>query len=457
LPANTGDSSGTDLDAGAVDADLGSGDPTCPRCRGVGFVQLSVPFGHPDFGRAVPCSCVLAEHEDERHSRLQRYSNLGSLARQTFESLHARGRSPEPAHQERFMRAVSDAGRFADAPEGWLAFVGESGTGKTHLAAAIANRCIERGQPVFFTVVPDLLDHLRAAYGPTSEISYDRLFETVKSAPILVLDALGTQASTLWAAEKLFQVVNHRYNAQLPTVFTSASPLEDLDERLRSRLSDPALTRIHILEDGPGQSSTLPDPLTLPLLRGMTFATFNFKPMPPEITDGMSRSLQRALVTAQQFAADAEGWLVLLGDTGSGKTHLAAAIAHQLAAQRRPVRFVVVPDLLDHMRFALHGDDRDRRDVIAEVRTAPFLVLDDLGVHSATPWAQEKLFQILNYRYNARLATVITVAGSLDSLPQAWVSRMYDKKVSLIQEIQAPDHRALERDRPTGAPPRKRR
>jgi len=81
---------------------------------------------------------------------------------------------------------------------------------------------------------------------------------------------------------------------------------------------------------------------------------------------------------------------------------------------------------------------------------ASFLVLDDLGVHSATPWAQEKLFQILNHRYNAKLPTVVTVGCALDDLPEAWVSRMYDTKVSMIFEIEAPDYRGRPRKQ---APP----
>jgi len=423
----------------------GAGDPDCPQCAGIGFVRRAVAFGHPDFGRAIPCVCVLSEHDDERQDRLQRYSNLGALARQSFATLLPRGRSPEPSHQERFARALADAERFAEQPEGWIAFVGESGTGKTHLAAAITNRLIEQGVPVFFSVVPDLLDHLRAAYAPASELPYDRLFETVRSAPVLVLDALGTQFSTPWAEEKLFQILNHRYNAQTPTVFTCSAPLDELDERLRTRLSDPSLTRVHVLEDGPGQGRGLPDALSLPLVRGMTFASFNYKPAPPQISEQVSRGLQRVLLAARNFAEHPEGWLVLLGETGSGKTHLAAAIAHALREQRRLARFVVVPDLLDHLRAAMHAEDGVRRDVVEEIRTAPFLVLDDLGVHSATNWAQEKLYQILNYRYNARLATVITISGSLDALPRAWVSRMYDDKVSMIMEIQAPDYRGLQR------------
>ncbi len=112
-----------------------------------------------------------------------------------------------------------------------------------------------------------------------------------------------------------------------------------------------------------------------------------------------------------------------------------------------PVEFCVVPDLLEMLRSAFRDDSGGGRfdHVFEIVRTAAFLVLDDLGVHSATPWAQEKLFQILNHRYNAKLPTVVTVGCALDDLPEAWVSRMYDTKVSMIFEIDAPDYRGRPR------------
>ena len=175
----------------------------CPDCEGAGFVRRTVRLGHPDFGKAFPCRCTDDEREDERLARLQRYSNLGALLRLTFDDLMPRGRSPRPQDQERFARAVADARQFAEEPSGWLVFSGPSGCGKTHLAAAIANRCIEAGRPALFMVVPDLLDHLRAAYRPDSEIGYDDLFEMVRSAPLLILDDLGVHSSTPWADEKL--------------------------------------------------------------------------------------------------------------------------------------------------------------------------------------------------------------------------------------------------------------
>ncbi len=122
-------------------------------------------------------------------------------------------------------------------PKGWFILVGPSGSGKTYLAAAIANERIKQGQPAFFQTVPEFLDHLRSAFAPGSEMPYDELFEKVCNTPLLILDDLGVQASTPWAKEKLDQLLNHRYIHELPTVITTSTPIDELDERIRTRLN----------------------------------------------------------------------------------------------------------------------------------------------------------------------------------------------------------------------------
>jgi DNA replication protein DnaC len=430
----------------------------CPLCRGAGFVRREVPLDHPDFGRAFPCRCVLDEREEERLARLERYSNLGPLTRLTFANLMSSGRSTDPRSQERFAKAVAAAQQFAEEASGWLVLCGPSGCGKTHLAAAIANACIERGYPAFFVGVPDLLDHLRAAYRPGSEVSYDELFEQVRNAPLVILDDLGVHSATPWAQEKLFQLLNHRYNYRLPTVFTTSALLEDMDERLRTRLGDPGLSQVFLLEDGPGGGTAAFGGLALPVIREMTFESFYLGGI--GISSEASQSLRNAFRAAKNYGESPEGWLVLLGRTGCGKTHLAAAIGHHLESKGITVEFCVVPDLLEVLRSSFREDAPGGQfdQVFEAARAAPCLILDDLGVHSATPWAQEKLFQILNYRYNAKLATVITVGCPLDDLPESWVSRMYDTKVSMIFEIEAPDYRGRPRKQaPPPQPPRRGR
>ncbi|MGV2438024.1 MAG UNVERIFIED_CONTAM: ATP-binding protein [Anaerolineae bacterium] len=66
--------------------------------------------------------------------------------------------------------------------------LGASGTGKTHLAAAIGNQCEQDGMQVMFLNVADLLDYLRQTFSPNSSTSFDARFQQVKDAPLLILD-----------------------------------------------------------------------------------------------------------------------------------------------------------------------------------------------------------------------------------------------------------------------------
>jgi len=96
-------------------------------------------------------------------------------------------------------------------------------------------------------MLPDLLDHLRATFSPSSNTSYDRRFDEIRTAPLLILDDLGTQSMTPWVREKLYQLFNYRYNAELPTVITTADTLDEMDARIRSRMLDARLCTIYAI------------------------------------------------------------------------------------------------------------------------------------------------------------------------------------------------------------------
>lgn len=208
----------------------------CPLCRGAGYLRIDVPFGHRSFGKAVPCECKERELEQKRREELWRLSSLDAFQDMIFENFNPK----VPGTRE----AWEIARRYAENPEGWLLFSGQCGSGKTHLAAAIANIQFQQGTLVLFAVVPKLLDHLRGAFAPTSGTTYDAIFDKVCEAGMLVLDDLGAEHSTPWAQEKLFQIINHRYMYQLPTVITTNLDLiNDLDDRVRSRLTDISTVR----------------------------------------------------------------------------------------------------------------------------------------------------------------------------------------------------------------------
>ena len=411
----------------------------------------------------MACRCAERELEGSRLARLQRYSNLGALTRFTFENLIRQGRTADPSNQERFLHAYRAASSFAEDPQGWLVFTGPSGCGKTHMAVAIANHLLSQGSPAFFIGVADLLDHLRSTFSPTSGISYDELFEQVLNASVLILDDLGTQTSTPWAEEKLFQIINHRFNTQLPTVVNLAAgiSLEGLDERCYTRLTAPSLSQVHLLEEKSHSLLEYSGDVELTLIRTMTFDSFD--PKRVNLSYEQRENLEEAFRLAQGFAESPDGWLVFQGDYGCGKTHLAAAIANYRLRKGEPVCFKIVPDFLDHLRSTFSPESKVTYDDMFEsVKTVPLLILDDFGEHSSTPWAQEKLYQLINYRYNARLPMVVTMCHSLDEeeIESRIGSRLADPRISTMFNIVAPDYRTdrstARKARPT-PPPRRRR
>ncbi len=201
---------------------------TCGTCNGLGWVRAADQArpGDSEFGRLVRCRCNPPDRQIELPLRLQH---------QTFAGFTVLDEPPPPQGRGSNRAACTAARDFAARPQGWLLLAGAVGTGKTHLLAAIAHAA---PCACHFLTAPDLLDELRNGY---NDDSYAQRFDTLKMTPLLLLDDLGAESATEWAEEKLFQLLNHRYNWELPTAIATNLPLEKLPSRLRSRLSDRTL------------------------------------------------------------------------------------------------------------------------------------------------------------------------------------------------------------------------
>ena len=200
--------------------------PNCGTCRGLGYLRraLNEPTDE-GFGQVMACPDCLGPHMRGEQTRRMWEGiprGLRNLTLKTF---------AEVGGDHDALTWTQEWLSKADPEIPWLVLYGPRGTGKTGLAVGVCHALsIERGLHAAFGTVPEILTRLRATYGPNNDESEDALLASLKVAEVLVLDDLGAQRSTAWAEEKLFEVINHRYNERLITNFTTNADPSDLAE-----------------------------------------------------------------------------------------------------------------------------------------------------------------------------------------------------------------------------------
>ena len=405
----------------------------CPKCGGRGFLE---DINGPGLSSSlVPCKCKAGEMDSDRLRRLQVFSNLGNLSRYTFATL--RPNKFEGTDDDRhFQHALQKAREFSLAPEGWFVLTGPPSTGKTHVAASIVNSQLEQNRVTLYLSVPDLLDQLRPSYDSQSGEGYAFTYEQVVSVPVLVLDDLGRHNATDWAQEKLHQVLNHRFNAMLPTVFVIEGLLADLDYVMASRFQDKDL--VTLVQTGvvrrPGGNIWLPSRWMLENMRLDDFKVFGH---------GEYRQQRRqALDAAELFTRKPDGWLVFSGPTGVGKTHLASGITQRLY-HNHDVVYVRAQQMLNTLlnSFRASSESESFLQLFTRLSEVDVLVLDNLGSENDTKWNRATLEELLVARHDSRLPTVVTTSYDLSEEIGPIASRLNDATFSTVICLTGDDFR----------------
>jgi len=120
-----------------------------------------------------------------------------------------------------------------------LLLLGNAGTGKTHLAAAIANHIMRNSAAtVVYRTLGGILQYIKGSYDKASEYSEAQAFASLIEPSLLIIDEIGATKATEFELATLFQIINGRYEEQLPTIVISNLPSKELPGAMGERCVD---------------------------------------------------------------------------------------------------------------------------------------------------------------------------------------------------------------------------
>lgn len=197
----------------------------CPRCKGAGWLRLDLPAGAADFGRIVECQCGLVAARRAQVYRAasripEEYADLGL----------------ETYPDRRIAADVADWWYEPQAP--WLVLAGDLGVGKTGLQIGLVKKALASGKSALYRPFVELLSDIRATYRTrdASEPDEADLVRACKSVDVLALDDVGAERCTGWAQERLFEILNHRYNERRRTILTTNLGPAEMEEHVGDRI-----------------------------------------------------------------------------------------------------------------------------------------------------------------------------------------------------------------------------
>jgi DNA replication protein DnaC len=201
----------------------------CPECTGVDFCKMPQRGWQCFFdARDADFYKLPAFWWGQCHFQKREYMNESASTQiaPRFQSMSLLSFKTNNDNKMAFEKVRDYANSLGVDTKHGLLLIGSVGTGKTHLATAVL-RCAQKiGFPFGFVITPDLMDELRPGKDD------GQLADTVKSKHVLLLDDLGTEKPSDWVSEKLYQLINYRYNYELPTLITSNYTVDELKKRL---------------------------------------------------------------------------------------------------------------------------------------------------------------------------------------------------------------------------------
>ena len=210
----------------------------CPKCNDTGYVFV-------DYNTVKECDCGFLERE-KRENKL-RFASIPAAYKEIrladFTIKYYSKKNHEVAKQisEVVKHWLDNLDEMTEQGRGLYFWSITKGSGKTMLAAAIANELIEnKKEYVKFATSTDILDEIKATYNRDSEENEAQLISDIANVKYLVVDDFGTERVSEWVSERFYQIVNKRYVNKKVTIFTSNYDLLkiDYDDRITNRIRE---------------------------------------------------------------------------------------------------------------------------------------------------------------------------------------------------------------------------
>lgn len=166
--------------------------------------------------------------------KLKKEANLSKrFATRTFENFNTENEIQKYAY-DKAKNYVDNIDEVIKNGTG-LIFAGNGcvGTGKTHLACAIANELLDKGYPV------KVINVTKMIYQIKEDFNVDEYLKV----PILLIDDLGKETGTQWVCETLYLIFNERYESMKPTIITTENGLEEIKQNYKTVVNGQELDR----------------------------------------------------------------------------------------------------------------------------------------------------------------------------------------------------------------------
>jgi DNA replication protein DnaC len=146
----------------------------------------------------------------------------------------------------------------------------------------------------------------------------------------------------------------------------------------------------------------------------------------PEIHARMERNLRLAKAYADNFAAK-RGNLLLIGTTGTGKTHISTAIAKAIISQGFDVLYDSVQNIVNDFERDKFKSGYNSEQTSEKYNECDLLIIDDLGAEFITQFSVSALYNLINTRQNKGLSTIISTNLSASELAGKYEGRIYSR------------------------------